>query len=124
DDRSGRIDIMLFSDALERYQHLLVKDKILVATGQISVDDFNGGLRMIVRELMDIDEAREKYARGLAISLLESQVNDRLLKQLQQLLEQYKEGVIPIRLYYQRHNARAKLDFGTMWRVSPNDTLL
>ncbi|MCE1658669.1 OB-fold nucleic acid binding domain-containing protein, partial [Enterobacter hormaechei] len=69
DDRSGRLEVMLFSDALEKYRHLLEQDRILIATGQVSFDDFNGGLKMTARELMDISEAREKYARGLAISL-------------------------------------------------------
>ncbi|WP_416238640.1 OB-fold nucleic acid binding domain-containing protein, partial [Raoultella planticola] len=55
DDRSGRLEIMLFSDALDKYKHLLEQDRILIATGQVSFDDFNGGLKMTVRELMDIN---------------------------------------------------------------------
>lgn len=53
DDRSGRMEVMLFSDALERYAELLEKDKILVISGQVSFDDFNGGLKMSAREVMD-----------------------------------------------------------------------
>src|SRR5574344_330608 len=54
DDRSGRLDITLFSEALERYEDLLVQDKILVVSGQVGFDDFSGGLKMSARELMDI----------------------------------------------------------------------
>ncbi|MDI8746208.1 hypothetical protein MJM83_29390, partial [Salmonella enterica subsp. enterica serovar Montevideo] len=43
---------------------LLEKDRILIVSGQVSFDDFSGGLKMTAREVMDIDEAREKYARG------------------------------------------------------------
>ncbi len=67
DDRSGRLEVMLFTDALEKFQHLLEKDRILIVSGQVSFDDFSGGLKMTARDVMDIDEAREKYARGLAI---------------------------------------------------------
>lgn len=124
DDRSGRLDIMLFSDALDKYQHLLEKDSILIATGQVSFDDFNGGNKMTVRELMDISEAREKYARGLAISLSDKQINDQLLNRLLSTLEPHRSGTIPVHLYYQKDDARAKLKFGVVWRVTPVDALL
>lgn len=124
DDRSGRLEVMLFTDALEKYQHLLEKDRILIVSGQVSFDDFSGGLKMIARELMDIDEAREKYARGLAISLTDRQIDDQLLNRLRQSLEPHRSGTIPVHLYYQRSDARTRLRFGATWRVSPNDRLL
>ncbi|TKI05891.1 DNA polymerase III subunit alpha [Martelella alba] len=124
DDRSGRLDVMLFTDALEKYQHLLEKDRILIAQGQVSFDDFNGGLKMTARELMDISEAREKFARGLAISLTDRQIDDQLLNRLRQSLEPHRSGTIPVHLYYQREDARAKLRFGAAWRITPTDQLL
>lgn len=124
DDRSGRLEVMLFTDALEKYQHLLEKDRILIVSGQVSFDDFSGGLKMTAHELMDIDEAREKCARGLAISLTDRQIDDQLLNRLRQSLEPHRSGTIPVHLYYQRVDARARLRFGATWRVSPSDRLL
>ncbi|MBX9446638.1 DNA polymerase III subunit alpha [Dickeya chrysanthemi] len=124
DDRSGRLEVMLFTDALEKYQHLLEQDRILIASGQVSFDDFSGGLKMTVRELMDISEAREKYARGLAISLTDRQIDDQLLNRLRQSLEPHRSGTIPVHLYYQRQDACARLRFGAAWRVTPTDVLL
>lgn len=124
DDRSGRLEVMLFTDALDKFQHLLEKDRILIVSGQVSFDDFSGGLKMTARDVMDIDEAREKYARGLAISLTDRQIDDQLLNRLRQSLEPYRSGTIPVHLYYQREDARAKLRFGAAWRVSPSDRLL
>ncbi|BAE75203.1 DNA polymerase III alpha subunit [Sodalis glossinidius str. 'morsitans'] len=124
DDRSGRLDVMLFTDVLEKYQHLLEKDRILIAQGQVSFDDFNGGLKMTARELMDISEAREKYARGLAISLTDRQIDDQLLNRLRLSLEPHRSGTIPVHLYYQRQYARARLRFGATWRVTPTGRLL
>ncbi|CUX97257.1 DNA polymerase III subunit alpha [Candidatus Hoaglandella endobia] len=54
DDQSGRLDVMLFKNALKKYQHLLKKYRILIAQGQISFDDFNGGLKMTACKLIDI----------------------------------------------------------------------
>ncbi len=124
DDRSGRLEVMLFTEALEKYQHLLEKDRILIVSGQVSFDDFSGGLKMMAREVMDISEAREKYARGLAISLTDRQIDDQLLNRLRQSLEPHRSGTIPVHLYYQREDACARLRFGAAWRVTPTDVLL
>ncbi|MGR5555189.1 DNA polymerase III subunit alpha [Vibrio fortis] len=124
DDRSGRMEVMLFSDALERYAELLEKDKIVVVSGQVSFDDFNGGLKMSAREVMDLGSAREKYARGLSISIDQSQINGQFFERFSQILEPYRAGTVPVNVYYQRADARARLTLGTEWRVTPSDTLI
>ncbi|MGL5222721.1 MAG: DNA polymerase III subunit alpha, partial [Plesiomonas shigelloides] len=124
DDRSGRLEVMLFSDALDRYQHLVEKDRILLVTGQVSFDDYSGGLRMTAREVLDIGEAREKYARALAISLTDGQIDDQFFSRFRQVLEPHRAGSVPVNIYYQRDDARARLRLGTEWRVTPSDQLL
>ncbi|MGF1764451.1 DNA polymerase III subunit alpha [Aliivibrio kagoshimensis] len=124
DDRSGRMEVMLYSDALDRYAELLEKDKILIVSGQVSFDDFNGGLKMSARELLDISDAREKYARGLALSVTEKQVNRQFFERFSQILEPHRAGTVPVNVYYQRADARAKLILGTEWRVTPTDQLI
>ncbi|MDP5254845.1 MULTISPECIES: DNA polymerase III subunit alpha [unclassified Vibrio] len=124
DDRSGRMEVMLFSDALERYMDLLEKDRILVVSGQVSFDDFNGGLKMTAREVMELGQAREKYARGLSLSMLETQVDTAFFDRFQQVMSPHKAGTIPVHVYYQRADARVRLTLGTQWRVTPNDKLL
>ncbi|GAJ73729.1 LOW QUALITY PROTEIN: DNA polymerase III alpha subunit [Vibrio sp. JCM 18904] len=124
DDRSGRMEVMLFSDALDRYAELLEKDRILVVSGQVSFDDFNGGLKMSAREVMDLGSAREKYARGLSVSIDATQINDQFFEQFSRILEPHKAGTVPVNVYYQRADARARLTLGTEWRVTPSDTLL
>ncbi|OBU24438.1 DNA polymerase III subunit alpha [Photobacterium aquimaris] len=124
DDRSGRMEVMLFTDALDRYIDLLEKDKIVVVSGQVSFDDFNGGLRMSAREVLDISEAREKHLRGVAISVTEEQIDEQFFSRFSQVLEPHRAGTVPVHMYYQRSNARAKFTLGTEWRVTPADKLL
>ncbi|MBY3789717.1 DNA polymerase III subunit alpha [Photobacterium carnosum] len=124
DDRSGRMEVMLFTDALDRYMDLLEKDKIVVVSGQVSFDDFNGGLRMSAREVLDISEAREKHLRGVAISVTEEQIDEQFFSRFSQVLEPHRAGTVPVHMYYQRSNARAKFTLGTEWRVTPADKLL
>ncbi|MGR5304446.1 DNA polymerase III subunit alpha [Vibrio mediterranei] len=124
DDRSGRMEVMLFSDALDKYAELLEKDKIVVVSGQVSFDDFNGGLKMSGREVLDLGSAREKFTRGVSISLLEQQIDERFYQRFTEILTPHKAGTVPVNIYYQRADARAKLTLGTEWRVTPNDALL
>ncbi|MFD2179249.1 DNA polymerase III subunit alpha [Veronia pacifica] len=124
DDRSGRMEVMLFSDALDRYLDLIETDRILVVSGQVSFDDFNGGLKMSAREVMDISQAREKYLRGLAISVTDRQIDNQFFERFSDILEPFRAGTVPVNLYYQRADARAKLVLGTEWRVTPTDKLI
>ncbi|MBD1555975.1 DNA polymerase III subunit alpha [Vibrio sp. S9_S30] len=124
DDRSGRMEVMLFSDTLERYAELLEKDKILVVSGQVSFDDFNGGLKMSAREVMDLGNAREKYARSLSVSIQEQQIDEHFFERFNLILEPHRAGTVPVNVYYQRSDARARLALGVEWRVTPTDTLL
>ena len=124
DDRSGRIEVMVFGETLEKFEHHIVQDKILIVTGQVSTDDFNGGVKLAAREIVELSEAREKYVKGLGISLRDSEVNRLFLQQLQKNVEPHRNGVIPVNVYYQTDQARARIQFGTTWRVTPNDNLL
>ncbi|KES14324.1 DNA polymerase III, alpha subunit, partial [Gilliamella apicola SCGC AB-598-I20] len=124
DDRSGRIDGLLFSDALEKFGHLLVKDKILIGSGQVSHDDFNGGFKLSVRDIVDLKDARAKYVKGLAITLTDVEVNRANLQRLQQIIEPYRHGSVPINLYYHREDSVVRLQFGTTWRIVPEDALI
>ncbi|SNC58322.1 DNA polymerase III subunit alpha [Sodalis endosymbiont of Henestaris halophilus] len=124
DDHSGRLDVILFTDELKKYQNLLEKNRILIAQGQISFDNFNGILIMIGKKLMDINTAREKYASGLAISLTERQIDNQFLKRLCLSLKSHRLGRVPVHLYYKRQDARERLQFGTSLRVRPTDRLM
>lgn len=124
DDRSGRIEVIAFGETLEKFEHLLVQDKILIVSGQVSVDDFNGGFKMSARDIIELSEAREKYVKGLCVSLQEADINRPFLQQLQRSFEPYRNGSVPVNLYYQTESARARIQFGTTWRITPNDELL
>lgn len=59
----GLLDITLFADALERFGDKLQKDTVVIVSGTVSFDDFSQGLKMSVRELMTLDEARSRYVK-------------------------------------------------------------
>ena len=124
DDRSGRLDLTLFGESLEQFGEKLQKDTVIVASGQVSFDDFSGGLKMTVRELMTLDEARSRYIKSLAISLSEHQITPSFIKLLKALLEPVSGGTLPINVYYQSPKGRALLRLGVQWSIIPTDEIL
>ena len=124
DDRSGRLELTLFGESLENFAEKLQKDTVVVVSGQISFDDFSQGLRMSVRDMMTLDEARTRYAKSLAISLSEEQVTPAFINQLKVILQPAMGGTLPINVYYHSSKGRALLRLGIQWSVTVTDNML
>ena len=124
DDRSGQLDITLFADSLDKFGLKIEKDKIITVTGSISFDDFSQGLRMIVNDLMTLDEARSRYAKSLCISLSQEQVSVPFIKKLKEIITTEIGGTLPIHLYYQNTEAQGMLHLGVDWSVNPTENLM
>ena len=124
EDRSGKLDITLFSEALETYGDLIEKDGIIIATGSIQFDDFSGGLKMSAREIMTLDDARTRNAKSLALAINQEQLDAKFVKELTACITPYKEGTLPLHFYYQNEQGRALLKGGLEWRVTPSEKML
>ncbi len=124
DDKSARIEVRFFNQDFEAFVELLEKDRILVVSGQVSFDDFSGGLTMTGRDVMDIMTAREKYVTGVNVSIDQSQIDDSFVERFHAILSPYKNGTCPLNVFYRSAQAQAKLTLGVEWRVSPVDELL
>lgn len=124
EDRSGKLDITLFSEALETYGDLIEKDGIIIATGSIQFDDFSGGLKMSAREIMTLDDARTRNAKSLALAINQEQLDAKFVKELTACITPYKEGTLPLHFYYQSEQGRVLLKGGVEWRVTPSEKML
>ena len=124
DDRSGRIEVAFFSEAYQEYRDLLAKDRILVVSGMISLDDYSGGCRMTVDLAYEIEQARERYARRLEIDIEPDQVDAGFSKRLSDTLLPYRDGKCPVHINYMRRDALARLALGPEWSVRPAEELL
>ncbi len=124
DDRSGRLELAVFSDTYQHYRDLLVKDRLVVVEGEVSVDDYSGGIKMSARQVYDIDNARESFAKRLVLTLKQAQAVNGFVQDLAQVLTPFREGRCAVRVEYHRCDARAQLTLGPDWRVRPSDELL
>ncbi|MBB1410171.1 DNA polymerase III subunit alpha [Pseudoalteromonas sp. SG44-17] len=124
DDKSARIDVRLFPEQFEMYQDMLQINNILVISGQVSFDNFSGGITMTARDICTIAQAREKRIKAIKMTLNMVQIEANFFDKLQKVLEPYKFGTCPIKVYYQRPDALAQLTLGTEWCVTPSDDLI
>ena len=123
DDRSGRIEASLFADAFASAQALLQTDALVVVEGEVSNDDFSGGLRLRARRVMSLEEARTGLAESLRLQVAGAALKGDRLRWLADLCSRHR-GACPITLDYTGEDARALLQFGESWRIDPADSLI
>ncbi len=124
DDRSARLDVAVFSEMFNNKQHLLEKDKIIIISGEVSIDEFSGSYKMSAKDIQSIDEARAAFAKRLVIRLTSEQADSTLLRSMADAITPYKAGTCPIFIDYYLAGVNAKLVLGHDWRVHPRDELL
>ncbi|MFJ4444155.1 DNA polymerase III subunit alpha [Pseudomonas sp. NPDC089422] len=123
DDRSGRIEASLFADAYMAAQSLLQTDAMVVVEGEVSNDDFSGGLRLRVKQVMTMEDARTKLAESLRLKVAHEALKGDRLKWLGELITRHR-GACPITLEYTGSDAKAMLQFGEQWKIDPADGLI
>jgi DNA polymerase-3 subunit alpha len=123
DDRSGRIEASLFADAFHGAQALLQTDTVVVVEGEVSNDDFSGGLRLRVKRVLSMEDARTQLAESLRIKVDIKALGGDRINWLGTLINKHR-GACPITLDYSSSEARALLQFGEAWRIDPADSLI
>lgn len=115
DDKTGRIELAVFSDMFQQYRDLLVKDALLVVKGEASVDEYSGGFKMRANEIYGIDQAQQAFARKLALRLDASQFHDHLLPRLKEIIQPHEDGRCAVTVHYTNNRAEADLVFDEQW---------
>jgi len=125
DDKSDRTDIVLYSKEAERYQDLLIKDKVIVVVGKVSEDRFTNGLRIQANHIMDMLEAKIAKTKSIRIILTQALLqNGVLLENLAHVLSEYTPGNCDVLLEYATGDGRAIIAPDKKWRVTLTQRLL
>ena len=129
DDRTARVEVVLYEDVYEQYSHALVKDKVCVVVGSVSYDDFNAAYSVNATSVYTMTQAREKFARGLQIKLDRTKANGSwsdagIMQQLNDVLHAYREGSCPVNIQYNSGTEMSQYALGEEWNVVPSDDLL
>jgi len=128
DDRSGRIELSLFSEVYQEHRRKIDKDAVIVVEGEAQTDDFSGALKMRVARVFTMDEARQRFAGWLQIDVDGSVQPPDLPERLRRLLEPIPDeescNGCAITVAYRRHDAEGQVVLGPRWRVVPSDEML
>ena len=127
DDRSGRIEVSVANDVLDRHRDKLVKDTLIIVSGQVAQDEYSGGVRVRANQLMTLTEARGRAIQGVCLQLSAEGFDDQWTDQLAALLKSHQgdpAALCPIFIEYEAKTVGARLRLGDAWRVVPNDDLI
>jgi len=124
DDRSARLEVSLFEETFQQYRDIIVKDAILIVDGMLRFDDFIEAWRLQAKTLMDIDRARERFARRLWLRWPAEFDGPAGLKRFEDLLRPYLKGPCGVSVAVSRADYTGRLNLADSWSVRPSRELL
>ena len=128
DDRSGRLEVTMFEDVYQQYRSVVTKDAILVVEGSLRWDDFVDDWRIGAKKIMDVDQAREQFARNLVLRWPTARARNgdasKLIAALEQALQPSKGGKCNVAVRFANEEAASILTFGEQWKVRPSRELI
>jgi DNA polymerase-3 subunit alpha len=131
-DDSGRHEIVAFREVFERFRQKLKEDELLVlevrlraarARASISGEAEAGpdfGMRIEALNVLDLAEARNRFARGVQITCNGAASGSRL----REVLAPYRSGRCPVSIVYSNRDASCEIDLGEAWRVNLHEDLI
>ena len=129
DDRTGRLEVAVFSEVYEQFRDCIAKDALLVVEGSLGMDDFAGQMRLTAEKLYTIEQASARFAKHLLVEWSHHPANlspthSALADELVELLKPFQGGPCPIMIDYRGKGAKSLLQLGDLWRVHPGEELL
>lgn len=123
DDDTARMEVSLFNEAFQEFRHLLVKDEIVVISGPLRYDDFQGGWTVNCKNVLPIDSVIESRAKSLLLCIAPNGRGKPLLSKLHDVLLPYRNGGCDVAIQYVGDSAAARLSLGPEWSVRPSREL-
>jgi DNA polymerase-3 subunit alpha len=124
DDRTGRLEVSLFEETFQQHRDIIVKDAILVVDGSLRYDDFIEAWRLQAKSLMDIDRARERFARRLWLKWPAAFDGPSGMNRFEEMLKPYTRGPCGVSVVVSRSNYSGRLNLADAWSIRPTRELL
>ena len=129
-DDTAKHEVVVYREAFERFRHKLRDDELLLievrgrqryrnpdAAEDAAADN---GLRLEAQEILDWNEARNRYARRLQLRCNGQSSGGRL----RELLSPHLKGRCPVAVEYSNGSAQCEVRLGPEWCVNLNEDLL
>lgn len=121
EDSRASVDIVTFSEVFDPKQAHVQVGLMLVVEGELSQDDYTGGVKISATALYPIEEARTRFAKHLALILTET--DKLILPQIQAVLAAHK-GKCVVQIRYSNASSQAAINLNSSWCVTPDDELM
>jgi DNA polymerase-3 subunit alpha len=122
DDGTATLEMICFSEPFQKFRPIITEDQVVIVSGDVGHDDFNNSAKLTVREIQSIDDARERHAKALVLSLpYESELNPQTLKSI---LQAHPRGNCPVIIKLIQDKAITQLKLGQQWLIKPSETLI
>ena len=112
DDRSARLEVSLYEETFQQYRDIIVKDAILIVEGSLRFDDFIEAWRLQAKTLMDIDRARERFARRLWMRWPEQFDGPTGMSRFEEMLKPYLKGPCGVSVVVNRDRVLRSVESG------------
>ena len=108
EDFTGKGECIVFSDPYAKYQSILQPDAMVMVIGK---GEANGDLlKIIVNEVHPMDKVREKFTKGIILSIDLNDIKENTIVRLREVMEEHK-GSCPC--YFSVRNAHSTTMFQT-----------
>jgi len=108
EDFTGKGECIVFADAFAKYQSILQVDAMVMVTGK---GEANGDtLKILVNEVTPMEKVREKFTRGIILSIDLDDIAESTIVRLREVMEEHR-GNCPC--YFSVRNAHATTMFQT-----------
>ena len=124
DDRSARLEVSLFDDVYQQHRDIIVKDAILIIEGTLRFDDFIEAWRLQAKSVMDIDRARERFARRLWVRWPNEFDGPQGINRFEEMLKPHLKGPCGVSVVINRDEYSGRVNLGEAWQIRPTKGLL
>jgi DNA polymerase-3 subunit alpha len=123
DDRTGRIEMLLFEETYRRHRELINKDALVLVEGTLRFDEFGDAWRLAARRISELERLFEQEARRLILKCGYADAA-RLSERLAAVLTPWRPGPCPVTIEYSGNSACGALNLGPEWNVRVSRQLL
>ncbi len=88
EDFTGKGDCIVFADAYEKFGALLEEDGMVMMSGKADVS--GESLKILVNEVVPIDQVREKWTKKIFLHLNLDQVDEQVVIELRKIMEKHR----------------------------------
>jgi DNA polymerase-3 subunit alpha len=88
EDFTGKGDLIVFSDAFQKYSKFLTPESMIMAIGK---GESNGDLlKVLVNEIVPMERVRDRFTKSIALTVNVDQVDEDTILELRKLMERHR----------------------------------